>query len=133
MTDAHDGRYNVLLLGGDSGAGRWGLRPDSMTVASIDAETGRTVLISLPRNMKNFPFVKGSVMREQFPDGFDADYLNGVSTWAGDNTELFPDSDNPGVDATVDGDRGHHRPQDQLLGDGQPARASATSSTPSAA
>ena len=45
--------YNVLLLGGDSGAGRWGL-PDSMTVASIDAETGRTVLISLPRNMQNF-------------------------------------------------------------------------------
>ncbi|CAI9408285.1 LCP family protein [Nocardioides sp. T2.26MG-1] len=100
-TGAHDGRYNVLLLGGDSGAGRWGLRPDSMTVASIDAETGRTVLISLPRNMQNFPFVKGSVMHEQFPDGFDADYLNGVSTWAGDNTELFPDSANPGVDATI--------------------------------
>ena len=38
---AHDGRYNVLLLGGDSGADRWGLRPDSITVASIDAETGR--------------------------------------------------------------------------------------------
>ncbi|GAA4732535.1 hypothetical protein GCM10023350_14920 [Nocardioides endophyticus] len=102
VSDAHDGRYNVLLLGGDSGADRWGLRPDSMTVASIDADTGRTVLISLPRNMKNFPFAKGSVMREQFPDGFDADYLNGVSTWAGDNTELFPDSDNPGVDATVE-------------------------------
>jgi LCP family protein required for cell wall assembly len=101
VTGAHDGRYNVLLLGGDSGAGRWGLRPDSMTVASIDAKTGRTVLISLPRNMQNFPFVNGSVMHEQFPDGFDADYLNGVSTWAGDNTELFPDSDNPGVDATV--------------------------------
>jgi LCP family protein required for cell wall assembly len=102
VTDAHDGRYNVLLLGGDSGSDRWGLRPDSMTVASIDADTGRTVLISLPRNMKNFPFAKGSVMREQFPDGFDADYLNGVSTWASDNIELFPDSDNPGVDATVE-------------------------------
>lgn len=101
VTGAHDGRYNVLLLGGDSGAGRWGLRPDSMTVASIDADTGRTVLISLPRNMQNFPFVRGSVMHEQFPDGFDADYLNGVSTWAGDNTELFRGSDNPGVDATV--------------------------------
>lgn len=101
VTGAHDGRYNVLLLGGDSGAGRWGLRPDSMTVASIDADTGRTVLISLPRNMQNFPFVKGSVMHEQFPDGFDADYLNGVSTWAGDNTELFPHSANPGVDATI--------------------------------
>ncbi|MGZ6754825.1 MAG: LCP family protein [Nocardioides sp.] len=101
VTGAHDGRYNVLLLGGDSGAGRWGLRPDSMTVASIDARTGRTVLIALPRNMENFPFVKGSVMAQQFPDGFDADYLNGVSTWAGDNTELFPKSKNPGVDATI--------------------------------
>jgi len=101
VTDAHDGRYNVLLMGGDSGAGRWGLRPDSMTVASIDADTGRTVLISLPRNMKNFPFARGSVMREQFPDGFDADYLNGVSTWAGDNTELFGKSKDPGIDATI--------------------------------
>lgn len=101
VTDAHDGRFNVLLLGGDSGAGRWGLRPDSMTVASIDAKTGRTVLIALPRNMENFPFRKGTVMDEQFPDGFDADYLNGVSTWAGDNTELFPKSENPGVDATI--------------------------------
>jgi LCP family protein required for cell wall assembly len=61
------------------------------------------VLIGLPRNMANFPFAKGSVMRKQFPDGFDCDgcYLNGVSTWAGDHTDLFPDSDNPGVDATI--------------------------------
>jgi LCP family protein required for cell wall assembly len=103
VTGAHEGRFNVLLMGGDSGAGRWGLRPDSLTVASIDAETGRTVLVSLPRNMANFPFRKGSVMAEQFPDGFDCEgcYLNGVSTWAGDNTELFGKSDNPGVDATI--------------------------------
>lgn len=101
---AHHGRYNVLLLGGDSGAGRWGLRPDSLTVASIDAETGRTVLVGLPRNMANFPFPEDSVMGEQFPDGFDCDgcYLNGVSTWAQDNTELFPKSKNPGVDATIE-------------------------------
>src|SRR3954451_3034623 len=26
VTNAHDGRYNVLLLGGDSGKTRWGLR-----------------------------------------------------------------------------------------------------------
>ena len=103
VTGAHDGRFNVLLMGGDSGAGRWGLRPDSMTIASIDADTGRTVLISLPRNMENFPFREGTVMDEQFPDGFSCDgcYLNGVSTWAGDNTRLFGKSDNPGVDATV--------------------------------
>ena len=100
-TKATDGRYNVLLLGGDSGAGRWGLRPDSMTVASIDAETGRTVLIALPRNMEDFPFREGSVMDRQFPRGFDADYLNGVSTWAQDHAELFAKSTTPGIDATV--------------------------------
>lgn len=98
---AAQGRYNVALFGGDAGAGRWGLRPDSITVASIDAETGKTVLISLPRNMTNFPFAEGSVMDKQFPDGFDADYLNGVSTWAGDRTELFRKSDTPGLDATI--------------------------------
>lgn len=103
VSDSHGGRYNVLLMGGDAGAGRWGLRPDSLTVASVDAETGRTVLISLPRNMANFPFREGSVMAEQFPQGFDCDgcYLNGVSTWAGDNTELFAKSEHPGVDATI--------------------------------
>ncbi|KAA1427133.1 LCP family protein [Nocardioides antri] len=103
VTDAHDGRYNVLLLGGDSGAGRWGLRPDSITVASVDAETGRTVLIGLPRNMAGFPFAEGSVMADEFPDGFDCDgcYLNGVSTWAEDHPELFGDSEDPGIDATT--------------------------------
>ena len=103
VVGAHDGRFNVLLMGGDSGAGRWGLRPDSMTIASIDATSGETVLISLPRNMENFPFAPGSVMDRQFPDGFDCDgcYLNGVSTWAGDHTDLFPKAKNPGVAATI--------------------------------
>lgn len=111
-TGAHDGRYNVLLLGGDSGAGRWGLRPDSMTVASIDAETGRTVLIGLPRNMSAFPFADGSVMDEQFPRGFQGEecepycYLNGVSTWAADHAALFKRSKTPGVDATIMGIEG---------------------------
>lgn len=105
-TAAHDGRFNVLLLGGDSGAGRWGLRPDSMTVASVDAETGRTVLIGLPRNLQDFPFREGTPMAEQFPKGFTdcgADYcmLNGVSTWAEDHTRLFKGSEHPGVDATI--------------------------------
>ncbi len=105
---ANAGRYNVLLLGGDSGNDRWGMRPDAMTIASIDADTGRTVLVSLPRNMAGFPFRKGSVMEEQFPDGFDCDgcYLNGVSTWAQDNAELFGDSTTPGIDATIMGVEG---------------------------
>ena len=102
-TGAHHGRYNVLLMGGDSGSGRWGLRPDSMTVASIDAETGKTVLISLPRNMQNFPFRPGTPMAKAFPKGFDLEdqYLNGVYTWALDHTSLFKGSKTPGVDATI--------------------------------
>ncbi|QBX56318.1 LytR family transcriptional regulator [Nocardioides seonyuensis] len=105
---AHAGRYNILLMGGDSGAGRWGLRPDSMTVASVDAETGKTLLISLPRNMQNFPFAEGSVLDEKFPNGFDVEgqYLNSLSTWALDHAELFKGSKSPGVDATVMGIEG---------------------------
>src|SRR5690606_27089112 len=97
------GRYNVLLAGGDAGAGRMGLRPDSLMVASIDAETGRTVLVGLPRNMSNFPFAPGSVMAEQFPEGFNCDgcMLNGVSTWANDNVDLFKRRKDVGMAATV--------------------------------
>ena len=107
-SDATHGRYNVLLLGGDSGGDRWGLRPDSITVASIDEETGHTILFGLPRNMRNFPFPADSVMHEQFPEGFDCEgcYLNGLSTWAGDNKELFKGYDDPGVQATIEGVEG---------------------------
>jgi LCP family protein required for cell wall assembly len=107
-TAAHHGRYNVLLLGGDSGADRWGLRPDSITVASIDADTGKAILFGLPRNMMNFPFPKGSIMEEQFPDGCDCGTceLNSLSTWAQDHKSLFKDYPNPGVEATVEGVEG---------------------------
>ncbi|HEX6246434.1 MAG TPA: LCP family protein [Nocardioidaceae bacterium] len=108
VSDAADGRYNVLLLGGDSGADRWGMRPDSITVASIDADTGHTVLFGLPRNMQNFPFPEGSVMAEQFPDGYDCEdcYLNSLSTFALDNEALFTKYDDPGVEATIEGAEG---------------------------
>jgi LCP family protein required for cell wall assembly len=108
VSDSTHGRYNILLLGGDSGADRWGMRPDSLTVASIDEETGHTVLFGLPRNMQNFPFREGSVMDEQFPDGFDCDgcYLNSLSTFAADNKELFTTYDDPGVEATIEGVEG---------------------------
>lgn len=104
-TSATDGRYNVLLLGGDSGKGRWGLRPDSLTVASIDAKTGKTILFGLPRNMLNFPFAKGSIMAEQFPDGYNCGItceLNSLATWAADHKALFRGVKNPGVEATTE-------------------------------
>ncbi|CAN5230986.1 hypothetical protein BH18ACT9_BH18ACT9_18700 [soil metagenome] len=99
---ATGGRYNILLLGGDSGADRWGMRPDSISVASIDQETGRAILFGLPRNMTSFPFPDGSVMAQQFPEGYACEgcELNSLSTWAADNRSLFKGSANPGVEAT---------------------------------
>ncbi|NYD40932.1 LCP family protein [Nocardioides panaciterrulae] len=105
VSGAHDGRFNVLLMGGDSGAGRWGLRTDSMTVASIDEQTGKTVLIGVPRNMTNFPFAPHSQMAKYWPKGFNCGYpaceLNGVNTWVGDNLDKFKGVKDPGVTATI--------------------------------
>ncbi len=103
-TEAKHGRFNVLLMGGDADKGRPGLRPDSMTVASIDAETGRTVLVSLPRNMEDVPFPAGSPMRKKFPKGFGcADHscmLNAVYSYATEHKELYPGVRDPGAQAT---------------------------------
>ncbi len=63
-------RVNILLLGGDADTHRVGVRTDSINVASIDVETGNTVLLSLPRNLENVRFVPGSPMARRFPDGF---------------------------------------------------------------
>ena len=52
---AVDGRYNILLLGGDSGAGRVGLRPDSIQLASVDAETGRRGALRLLARDREHP------------------------------------------------------------------------------
>ena len=43
-------RVNMLLLGSDAGDDRIGVRTDSMIVASINPQTGDTLLFSLPRN-----------------------------------------------------------------------------------
>jgi len=101
---AKAGRINVLLMGGDAGADRTGLRPDSMTVASVDEATGRTVLISLPRNLEKAPFPASSPMHKKFPDGFDCPndvcMLNAVYTYAMGHKDLYPHVKNPGAQAT---------------------------------
>lgn len=51
----HDGRMTILLVGGDAGPGREGLRTDSMNVVTIDLATGETAMFGLPRNLKEVP------------------------------------------------------------------------------
>ena len=107
-SQAQNGRINVMLLGGDAGADRTGMRPDSMTVASIDVQTGRTVLFSLPRNLQHAPFPADSPLHAKYPNGYycavknlsDACLLNGVYTLAMNNKKLFPGVKYPGVQAT---------------------------------
>ncbi|HZE32480.1 MAG TPA: LCP family protein [Actinoallomurus sp.] len=64
-------RVNVLLLGGDGGKDRTGIRTDSMTVASIDTKTGNTVLLSLPRSLQKFPVPPQ--LRSKWPYGYTGD------------------------------------------------------------
>jgi polyisoprenyl-teichoic acid--peptidoglycan teichoic acid transferase len=101
---AKHGRYNILLLGGDAGQDRVGLRPDSMTVASVDADSGRTVLISLPRNLQAVPFPSYSPLHARFPRGYRCPdgscMLNAIYTYASEHRDLYPGVHNPGAQAT---------------------------------
>ncbi len=99
---AVDGRFTVLLLGGDAGPDRVGTRPDSLTLASIDARTGRTVLFSLPRNLENVPFPAGTAAAKVLPTGYscgDTCLLNAVYTWGSEHSALFPGVADPGAEA----------------------------------
>ncbi|WP_426519767.1 LCP family protein [Diaminobutyricibacter sp. McL0618] len=65
-----NGRYNIMLLGGDAGPDRQGMRPDSMSVVSVDATTGQAVTIGLPRNLDPVPFPTASPLHALYPDGY---------------------------------------------------------------
>jgi LCP family protein required for cell wall assembly len=82
------GVTNVLLLGGDAGPGRWGLRTDTMILVSADRASGRTSLISIPRNLQRLRFPPGSPLAERFPDGFD-DLANAVYPYVSTKQDLL--------------------------------------------
>jgi hypothetical protein len=63
-------RVNVLLLGGDGGVHRVGVRTDTMILLSLDTRTGRTIMFSLPRNMMNAQFPADSPLHDLYPSGF---------------------------------------------------------------
>ena len=106
-------RENVLLMGGDSGADRTGVRPDTMILASIAPQTGDTVLISLPRNLQRVPFPEGSPARAAYPGGFSCYnaaagantecLLNALWQWGDEHPQYYPGDAHPGLTATVQG------------------------------
>ncbi|TAM71898.1 MAG: LytR family transcriptional regulator [Microbacteriaceae bacterium] len=110
-----DGRYNIMLLGGDAGPDRAGMRPDSMSVVSIDADTGKAVTIGLPRDLNPTPFPADSPMRTLYPNGYGYDdncdvdvcQLNSIYTEVElYKASLYPnatkDNSEPGIEAMRD-------------------------------
>ncbi|MCU1441435.1 MAG: LytR family transcriptional regulator [Rhodoglobus sp.] len=109
-----DGRYNIMLLGGDAGVDREGLRPDSITVVSIDAATGAATMIGIPRNLEYVPFAEGSPMAAKYPNGYGVDgcevdvcYINSIYTEVElYSPEMYPNAvaegSQPGIEAMRD-------------------------------
>lgn len=98
-------RVNIMLVGSDAGADRVGIRPDSLMVASINTQTGETVLFGIPRNLQNIPFSKDNPLSQKYPDGYncgDQCLMEYVWTLGQDNADLFPSDVNPGLAATKD-------------------------------
>ncbi len=104
--DPVDGRYNFLLMGGDAGEDRLGRRPDSISVVSLDAKTGQTVIVSIPRNLQNAQFPADSPLTSVWPDGYncgDECIINSLYPEVLRNyADLYPDSDDPGAEAMMD-------------------------------
>lgn len=108
-----NGRYNILLLGGDAGPDRDGLRPDSLSVVSIEADTGKVTMVGVPRDLENTPLATTSPLSgsDYAPDGsYDCGsdcqisfLYSRVMTFSQD---LYPDAaakgSNAGVEATKD-------------------------------
>lgn len=115
-----DGYYNILLLGADSGTGRDSLRFDSISVVSVNADTGAMTITGIPRELPHPPFREGSPMHKLYPDGFQShgDQTCGWNPWMNQirnaaevcredhGKALYPDAaaqgSSPGIEATKD-------------------------------
>ncbi len=86
-------RLNILLLGGDAGPGRRGLRTDTMIVASIDPISGDAALIGIPRNYGGVTLSDGTPVS--------VSQIGHVYGWGARRADLFAGPD-PGAAATMD-------------------------------
>lgn len=109
MASPVDGRYNIMLLGGDAGADRIGLRPDSISVVSIDASTGDVTTIGIPRNLYRVPFSEGSPLWDAYPNGYncgDECLINALYTYGEEHPDMYPEAlsadSSPGIEAMRD-------------------------------
>jgi polyisoprenyl-teichoic acid--peptidoglycan teichoic acid transferase len=75
-------RVTFLLTGVDSGHDRAHALTDTMLVASIDRQTKKAVMLSIPRDISNFPLYSGGKFRGK---------INSLMSAAGNDPKRFPD------------------------------------------
>ncbi len=90
-----DERLTILLLGGDGGFDRRGVRTDTIMALSIEVASGDAVLFSIPRNWQRMPFPGGTPAERQWPDGYPS-IANEIYGAGVGNPLLFPGTDDPG-------------------------------------
>jgi len=101
MPDPFEGydRVNVLLLGGDSGIGRRGIRTDTMIVVSIDPATGWTAFFSVTRNTVQIPMPEDIPAYAAYRCNCYPGLANEIYQYGLANPEGFPGGPNTGGNA----------------------------------
>jgi LCP family protein required for cell wall assembly len=99
FTEQHD-RITVLLIGGDAGPDRVGIRTDTMIVATMEPATGTAALFSVPRNLGAVPLPR--TVSRAFEGGVFDYRLNHLYDWAVDHPWYYPDADDPGAAVLMD-------------------------------
>jgi LCP family protein required for cell wall assembly len=95
-------RINVLLLGGDAGPDRTGLRTDSIILVSVDPVTGDAALLQLPRNQIELPFPEDHPAYNEWECHCYPELANTIYQYGLDHPELFPGGNNSGARAVMD-------------------------------
>jgi LCP family protein required for cell wall assembly len=89
-----DERLTILLLGGDGGFDRSGVRIDTIIALSIEVATGDAVAFSIPRNWQRMQYPAGSPAADNFPNGYSG-IANELYNVGLRNPHLFPGTDDP--------------------------------------
>jgi LCP family protein required for cell wall assembly len=93
--EAGDDRVTILLLGGDAGPERSGLRTDTMMVVTVDRASGQAAVFGVPRNLAMTPLPPE--LARPFECACWPSLLNELYAYAEANPGLFPPGDHPGA------------------------------------
>lgn len=91
---------SILLLGGDAGPGRSGLRTDVIDVVTFIPATGRAALFGIPRNFGSVPLPE--TLADRYPDGVFTGLINALHQEIETAPGPYAGSTHPGAEAVED-------------------------------